>query len=193
MIRLLVLVCTFCVIVILLCVVALMWGRAQSNPRLFPSSNQCEVDECILGVVPGSTSWPDATDRFAGLQNAMVVDNSISIQLDPHIQIYFQPSIDQTGVGLATVYFDQKSGPLLGTLISVYGGPCAVIINPSKHFVTVRYRYLIASVMTDPNRTDILLSPRLKISGLSFHSAIDPCITKFQGWVWHGFTSRYTE
>src|SRR5262249_54981615 len=118
------------------CTLAVFLGRLQPAPTLFSGLSQCNQDKCLLGIVPGKTSWLSAKSHFLNL----AFDSDIEVQFDPNTHIYILPSQDHGRVSEEGVTFAPGYGPTLGTLINSYGIPCLVSMNPSTSFFLLRYQ-----------------------------------------------------
>src|SRR5690349_3929917 len=96
------------------CASMIVIGRSQPDPTLFSGLSQCNHDPCLLGIIPGKTSWLSAKGHFPDLQ----FDSDIEIQFDSTTHVYFLHSLDYSRVAQAGVTFAPNSGPTLGELLS---------------------------------------------------------------------------
>lgn len=112
----------------------------------------------------------------------------IQIEFDSNTQVYFSPSQDYSRVEQAAINFAPGSGPRLGTLITTYGVPCEISMNPFMSFLAVNYQYATAHITLAQGQTIIHLMPSLKIDSMSFQSQENSCVARTSGeWSWQGF------
>jgi hypothetical protein len=123
---------TVCAVFAALITVVIFLTRPFSKPnpaRIF-GMDMCEGRACFRGLVPGETSWEDAKAMFNG---------RVDISIDgPYGAIRLFETAD--GTTLRRIYITLPDGSLsVGSVMLLYGRPCAVTVYPQFRKFTLRY------------------------------------------------------
>lgn len=151
---------------------SIAYGRRHSseNPLETLGFNVCGNRPCLVGIVPGETSWNDARTRLAPGN-----DNEISELYTPvnDTQATVMPGFDQVAIISIKAYSD-TSLPVLGYFIQKYGSPCGVLIHGdfaySSDIVELRYSLMTLDVNLSQSRLNIY-------STVDFVQLLEPSIT----------------
>lgn len=126
-----------------LIVLAQIGGGMLPMPEFFAryAPDRCGAAWCLLGVIPGRTTWSEAQYILAAQRGGQVSERQIIIVLGRGGEIGFYPALDGGSVGRILVHYPPDRGLPVGWIIQRYGAPCGVSFywRSRANILTLRY------------------------------------------------------
>lgn len=151
--------------------------------RLLPSTDpflnlqiaECNKAPCVQGVIPGVTSWYDATAHLARDAGSIMTENNIDVGVDTLTHTTFTADTSGDKVDSISIHF-VDSHFSLGLLLSHYGTPCKLRVYSSGGIQMI-YPQLIAVVDISRSSTnfDTEITADTKVRELDFSGGINSC------------------
>jgi hypothetical protein len=183
--RLLLLTFTLCVTLLVLSLVSVGFGRAQAAPVIADGLGWCEDRPCYLGIVPGKTSWREATTMLAA-KPGTVRANEVYTQADvsPRIVLWHATEREIT----LTIQFLPFARPAIGTLILFSGQPCRVRYYNNEYWLDYPNMTIATSKPSKSLPDSAAFDPHWPVSLMQITSTSHECTTQTAR-PWQGFTS----
>ncbi|PJF28035.1 MAG: hypothetical protein CUN53_01800 [Phototrophicales bacterium] len=126
-----------------LIVLACLGGGVMPMPEFFAhyAPGRCGAAWCLLGVIPGRTTWSEAQYILAAQRDGQISERQIIIILGRGGEIGFYPGLDGGLVGRILVHYPPERGLPVGWIIQRYGAPCGVSFywRARANILTLRY------------------------------------------------------
>ena len=183
--RLILLTFTLCVTLLVLSLVTIGLGRVQAAPVIADGLGWCENRACYLGIVPGQTSWREATTVLVA-KPGTVQANAVYTQADlsPRIVLWHATEHEIT----ITIQFLPLARPAIGSLILFSGPPCRVRYRYDEYWLDYP-NMTIATLKPNKNSPDFsAFDPHWPVSQMQITSTAQAC-TGQSAKPWQGFTS----
>src|SRR5258706_11708643 len=183
---------------IILVVASVGVGRSRSAPDAFstPHIGLCNNIPCVQDVVPGVTTWDDATARFASITGSILTSGRLALGTSGLIQTTFNSDARGDKVDTINVSFAVPS-LTLGTLFTQFGMPCKVRTYASGG-VQVIYPRLTANLdmVADVSHSVARLSSDVVINEMNFPAETNTCSLEvadpanlYHDQLWRGFVA----
>jgi hypothetical protein len=183
--RLLLLTLTLCVTLIVMSLVTVGFGRAQAAPVIADGLGWCEDRACYLGIVPGQTSWREATTMLAA-KPGTVRANEIYTKADlsPRVVLWHATEREIT----ITIQFLPFARPAIGSLILFSGSPCRVRYRNNEYWLDYPNMIIATNKPSTVARESAAFDPHWPVSQMQITATAQAC-TGQSAKPWQGFTS----
>jgi hypothetical protein len=183
--RLLLLTFILCVTIIVLSLVTVVFGRAQPVPVIAEGLDWCEDKACYMGIVPGQTSWREATTVLAAKPGTFPANEIYTkADLSPRIVLWHAAERQIT----ITIHFSALAQPTLGSLILFSGSPCRVRYRYQIYWLDYPYMTLATYMRPTGSPGSAAFDPYWPVSHMQIMSTEQGC-KDADAKPWVGFAS----
>lgn len=136
---------------------ALVWGQSHAVPEdpRAAGLDHCEGIPCLLGIIPGTTAWPQSSETYAALRFTDFTPKRLVVELAPGATAEMYRSINPAAIG--PIYLRLKQPLAVGWLLARYGQPCGITFYPRQGLMTIRYPFLLANALLQGDRLHLRL------------------------------------